>query len=82
MKRLTKYICCHAHGAEGVNKDNLTGNYCRGEFEATAVVDRLAAYEDTGMDPDEIAKLRAERDAAVEDLHKLVPAWKWDGKEG
>lgn len=24
-------------------------------------------------------QLQAERDAAVEDLHKLVPAWRWDG---
>lgn len=31
----------------------------------------------------ELEKVKAERDAAVEDLHKLCPAWKWDGqKEG
>ena len=46
MERLTKYICDHAHGAEGVRDDALTGSYCRGEFEATAIVDRLAAIED------------------------------------
>ena len=46
MKRLTKYICGHAHGAEGIKDDDLTGSYCRGEFEATAIVDRLAAIED------------------------------------
>ena len=27
----------------------------------------------------ELAK--AERDVAVEDLHKLCPAWKWDGQK-
>ena len=28
-------------------------------------------------------QMKRERDAAVEDLHKLCPAWKWDGqKEG
>ena len=43
-KRLTtkeKY----PHGAEGVSKDNLTGKYCRGVFEATACVEKLAEYE-------------------------------------
>ena len=31
----------------------------------------------------ELEKVKAERDAAVEDLHKLCPAWKWDcQKEG
>ena len=43
-KRLTtkeKY----PHGAEGVSKDKLTGIYCRGVFEATACVEKLAEYE-------------------------------------
>ena len=26
-----------------------------------------------------IERLVRERDAAMEDLHKLVPAWRWDG---
>ena len=29
----------------------------------------------------ELEQAKAERDAAVEDLHKLCPAWKWDGKK-
>ncbi len=28
-----------------------------------------------------LAKVTAERDAAVADLRKLVPAWKWDGQK-
>ncbi len=43
-KRLTtkeKY----PHGAEWVSKDKLTGKYCRGVFEATACVEKLAEYE-------------------------------------
>lgn len=28
-----------------------------------------------------LAKVTAERDAAIEDLRKLVPAWKWDGQK-
>lgn len=46
MKRLTKEICGRAHGAEGVSEDKLTGVYCRGEFEATAIVERLFAIEE------------------------------------
>lgn len=46
MNRLTKRIDGYAHGAEGRNKDKLTGDYCRGEFEATACVEKLAEYED------------------------------------
>lgn len=30
----------------------------------------------------ELERVKRERDAAVEDLHKLCPAWKWDGEEG
>ena len=29
----------------------------------------------------ELEQAKAERDAAVEDLHKLCPAWKWDGQK-
>ncbi len=46
MERLTKRIEGYAHGAEGVSKDKLTGSYYRGEFEATACVDKLEEYED------------------------------------
>ena len=28
----------------------------------------------------ELEQVKRERDAAVEDLHKLCPAWKWDGE--
>ena len=35
----------YPHGAEGVSKDKLTGKYCRGVFEATACVEKLAEYE-------------------------------------
>lgn len=46
MERLTERINGHAHGAEGVSANRLTGNYCRGKFEATACVEKLAEYED------------------------------------
>ena len=71
MERLTTYICGYAHGAEGVREDSLTGNYCRGEFEATAIVDRLAAYEDTGLEPKEIELLAKQRDLYVDACGEL-----------
>lgn len=46
MNRLTKRIRGYAHGAEGRSKETLTGNYCRGCFESTACVEKLAEYED------------------------------------
>lgn len=60
MERLTKYVAGVAHGAEGRTAESLNGSYCRGEFEATAIVDRLAAYEDTGLEPEEIEQLKGE----------------------
>ena len=33
-----------------------------------AIAERLAAYEDTGLTPDEVAALRRERDALLTDL--------------
>lgn len=29
----------------------------------------------------DLEQVKRERDAAVEDLHKLCPAWKWDGQK-
>lgn len=58
MERLTTYIYGYAHGAEGIREDGLTGNYCRGEFEATAIVDRLAAIEDILGDEYDLDRLR------------------------
>jgi len=45
MDRLTKMIDGFAHGAEGVSNEKLTGKYCRGNFESTACVEKLAEYE-------------------------------------
>lgn len=46
----------------------------------TSMVDRLAAYEDTGLTPAEIATLKAERDAAVRDFMEYTQAWWNDGE--
>lgn len=69
MERLTKYICDRAHGAEGVSAEKLTGAYCRGKFEATALVERLAAIEDILGDEYDLDRLRelveADRDGRI-----------------
>ena len=39
--------------------------------------DKLAAYEDTGYSPAEIARLKAERDAAIIDLNELRKRTGW-----
>ena len=58
MERLTRYFSDWAHGAEGVSDKGLTGAYCRGKFEATAIVDRLAAIEDILGDTYDLDRLR------------------------
>lgn len=52
--RLTRLISERPHGAEGKDEEHLTGYYCRGEFEATALVERLYRYEETGLEPEEV----------------------------
>ena len=37
--------------------------------------DKLLKEQETELD-----QMKRERDAAVEDLHKLCPTWKWDGR--
>ncbi|WP_368296138.1 hypothetical protein [Enterocloster citroniae] len=54
------------HGAEGKRADKLTGHWCRGEFEATACVEKLSRYENTGLEPEEIEGM----------LYKWIPVEK------
>lgn len=46
MDRLTVRIDGYAHGKKGRDLDHLSKRYYRGEFECTALVERLAEYED------------------------------------
>ena len=46
MDRLTVRINGYAHGKKGRDLDHLSKSYYRGEFECTALVERLAEYED------------------------------------
>ena len=43
----------------------------QGECIGGDAVRRLAAYEDTGLTPEDVARVVRERDAAVEDLNEL-----------
>ena len=52
----------YPHGAEGVSEDRLTGRFCRGKFECTALIERLSKYENTGLEPEEIEALKGSRD--------------------
>ena len=53
MNRLTTHEE-YPHGAEGKSVDRLAGCWCRGHFEATACIEKLSRYEDTGLEPEEI----------------------------
>ena len=73
MERLTRYFSDWAHGAEGVSDKGLTGAYCRGKFEATAMVDRLAAIEDILGDTYDLGRLRELVEAEQEGRVRFVP---------
>lgn len=63
----------YPHGAEGKSANKLTGRWCRGVFEATACIERLAKYENTGLEPDQIRemeKLYQEKCQEVAELKK------------
>lgn len=44
----------------------------RGEIQTADALEKLQT---------ELEQVTAKRDTAVEDLHKLCPAWKWDGQK-
>ena len=85
-ERLLSYYSC-------VNENTHKSNYMGDTLMSYEVADMIEdCLEGTPtIDPEtlpivrqlreELARVTAERDAAVEDLHKLVPAWKWDGKK-
>lgn len=82
MERLTKYICDRAHGAEGVSVDRLTGAYCRGKFEATTVVERLAVIEDILGDDYDLDRLRELVEADWDGRCVVLPTKGYTDKDG
>lgn len=79
MKRLTTDEP-YPHGAEGVSEDRLTGRFCRGKFECTALIERLSKYENTGLEPAEIEALKGnggwELEKMLEEIEKLKEMYK------
>ena len=78
-KRLTtkeKY----PHGAEGVSKDKLTGKYCRGVFEATACVEKLAEYE-TAEEDGRLVVLPCKVGTRVYEIYQFCGCGAWEIEE-
>jgi hypothetical protein len=65
MDRLTQNAGGFNFGLQGRTREVALkrNHFMRGSFECGGLTDALAAYEDTGLTPDEIAALRAENDA-------------------
>lgn len=60
-ERLTAVICGYAHGKAFIPDNNgghLSKVYSRGVFDATALVEKLADYENTNLSPAEIKELQ------------------------
>ena len=63
-----------------VAEDYSDQDYIKGDLQnaAKSITTLLTRAEEAEA---MIETLKNERDAAVSDLRKLVPAWKWDGKK-
>lgn len=74
MERLTVSFLGYPHGKPGRNIEeaNKTTHCCRGEFEATGIVEALYAYEETGLTPEEIKMLRCRENLLKKRIKKLM----------
>ena len=52
--------------------ERLPNGVVRSDLHGDTVMLRLAAYEDTGLEPSEVAALRARCEAAVRDLDRMA----------
>ena len=78
-KRLTtneKY----PHGAEGVSENKLTGRYCRGVFEATACIEKLAEYE-TAEEEGRLVVLPCKVGTRVHEIYQFCGCGAWEIEE-
>ena len=66
MERLTKRIDQHVYYTRGKYTETLPAEMDTAD--TRKALERLAAYEDAGLEPEEITRLKSERDAAVEDM--------------
>ncbi len=71
----------HCHEVAESLRNSDPCDACAAEHEQLAQwLEELVQLRVALSDSAKIMKvLRAERDAAVSDLHKFVPAWRWDG---
>lgn len=70
MKRLTKHL---ENGSATHFDCNIECDYCFGGCEKSqSLVDRLAAYEDTGLEPKDIVALIRSPDWAIADYYKSL----------
>ena len=73
MERLTKRKIDGVDGSIIIKRNNKYMTACEAVPGINAVIIKLAHYEDTGLTPDEVAALKSERDAAVNDIYKIRP---------
>lgn len=73
MNRLTDRISGYPHGKAGRTLEiaEKQDTFKRGTFEATAIVERLCEYEDTGLTPEEIVQLKEKYDKLTADYDRL-----------
>ena len=85
-KRLFSYYSCIN---ENTHKSNYLGDTLMSYEVAEMIEDCLEETPTIEQETlpivrqlrEKLARITAERDAAVADLRKLVPAWKWDGQK-
>jgi len=74
MKRLTEYVVGYAHGRPGrtIEAAEASDDLCRGEFECSGLIDKLAIYENIGT-PDHLNELAAaKKDSKLAEVSKIA----------
>ena len=66
--------------AENKRLKNKLSELAHLPFDGPGIGERTRLMAENAELRAELEQVKRERDAAVEDLHKLCPAWKWDGE--
>ena len=66
--------------AENERLKNKLSELAHFPFDEPGIGERTRLMAENAELRAELEQVKRERDAAVEDLHKLCPAWKWDGE--
>ena len=67
--------------AENERLKNKLSELAHFPFDEPGIGERTRLMAENAELRAELEQVKRERDAAVEDLHKLCPAWKWDGQK-